>query len=359
MPKSKEHLPKYVHRKKTPSERKDPKSVGKLYFIRRGLPSAKFDCQDPNDPEFMMEYALYLNGKKQRLARQSNAKTLAVAIQRYIESAEYEKLAYNTAKDYDKVLTYLKRDFGHTKPTEWTRGLVKKVRDANIKQRRFADYIVQVSRLVFEQCIDLGWMNYNPSSKIKPLPKISDPRLPWPDALVTEFRNVAKDRTLLAFELLIGTGQRVGDVREFEWKNIRPIHQQLGIDLIQNKTQKPLWVPLPDRCVQLLTIERNKKRNDKFVLVNREATAAWSYKGISDAILKIRRQIGAEAYDIHSLRYNAACELAMAGCSDHEIGSITGQHEQTVKHYTKSVRQAADAKRAFAARERLQLENGT
>ena len=37
---------------------------------------------------------------------------------------------------------------------------------------------------------------------------------------------------------------------------------------------------------------------------------------------------------------------------DEEIGDVTGQTKQTVQHYTKSVRQIANATRAIQARER-------
>ena len=72
--------------------------------------------------------------------------------------------------------------------------------------------------------------------------------------------------------------------------------------------------------------------------------------------MKIRKQIGADKFDIHSLRYSAACELALAGLDDDTIGAVTGQTKQTVQHYTKSVRQMANARRAIKARE-LWLEN--
>ena len=69
--------------------------------------------------------------------------------------------------------------------------------------------------------------------------------------------------------------------------------------------------------------------------------------------MNVRKEIGAEKYDIHSLRYNADCDLALAGLDDIEIGSMTGQTTQTVQHYTKSVRQMANAKRAINAREKM------
>lgn len=54
---------------------------------------------------------------------------------------------------------------------------------------------------------------------------------------------------------------------------------------------------------------------------------------------KVREQIGALDYDIHSWRYNAACELLEAGCEDDLIAAVTGQSPAMVLHYTKKVRQ--------------------
>ena len=50
-------------------------------------------------------------------------------------------------------------------------------------------------------------------------------------------------------------------------------------------------------------------------------------------------------------------KLAEAGCTDEQIGAITGQTEQTVKHYTKSVRQKVNAMVAMKARERMLQQN--
>lgn len=56
--------------------------------------------------------------------------------------------------------------------------------------------------------------------------------------------------------------------------------------------------------------------------------------------------------NVTNFRFAAACQMAEAGATDEEIGDITGQTLQRVQHYTKSVRQIANATRAIQARER-------
>lgn len=84
-------------------------------------------------------------------------------------------------------------------------------------------------------------------------------------------------------------------------------------------------------------------RHSVFILTNERGVNCWSYRGASQAVRNVRERIGAERYDIHSWRYNAACELVEAGCSDDLVASVTGQSPAMVLHYTKKVRQKVRA----------------
>ena len=77
----------------------------------------------------------------------------------------------------------------------------------------------------------------------------------------------------------------------------------------------------------------------------------------SAAVRKVREHIGATAYDIHSWRYNAACELLEAGCADDLIASVTGQSPAMVQHYTRRVRQKIRAIEAQKRRAQSSNEN--
>ena len=69
-------------------------------------------------------------------------------------------------------------------------------------------------------------------------------------------------------------------------------------------------------------------------------------------MMKLRRIIGAEAYDIHSLRYTATAELARVGLDDDMIMAITGHKtHRMVQLYAGAERQKARARAANIARE--------
>ncbi len=140
-------------------------------------------------------------------------------------------------------------------------------------------------------------------------------------------------------ELCVGTGQRIGDVLEMRWSDI----QDGAFFVKQNKTKKELWVPI---LPELQTALNAASRHSVFILTNERGTNRWSYRGASQAVRNVRLKIGATAFDIHSWRYNAACELLEAGCQDDLIAAVTGQSPAMVLHYTKKVRQKIRAVRA-------------
>ena len=166
-------------------------------------------------------------------------------------------------------------------------------------------------------------------------------REPWPRELLDVYRAhcALGTRERLVMELCVGTGQRIGDVLTMRWSNI----ENGAVWVRQSKTSKELWVPILPELQAALDVA---SRHSVYILTNEQGTNRWSYRGASAAVRKVREQIGAVAYDIHSWRYNAACELLEAGCGDDLIAAVTGQSPAMVQHYTKKVRQRIRAVQA-------------
>jgi integrase len=347
-PKKSNSLPKYVFAKQKTLQH--PKGV--LYFERRGWPSVKFQTQDATAPEFWVEYAAYMSDGYRPAEKKVSQKNFTALVDSYVRSTRYRNLAPATAHDYDKVLKFFKTSFGNLKPKDMKRTHVIQMRDSNSDRYRFANYLVQVGSVLFEHAIDLGWVEHNPAKGAGLLERNGPDRQPWPRNLIEAFREAADHRTLLMFELALSSGQRIQDVLDFRWSDL----SDGGINLVQNKTGKSLWVPLSWQALTLL--DRTKKEGLTIITTSkRYGHRPLAYRSAQQQIQSVREQIGAMDYDIHSLRYSAACELAEAGCTDEEIGAITGQTVQTVQHYTKSVRQRANALVAMKARERMLNQN--
>lgn len=320
---TKRELPKHIYKQRNG-----------LYFQRRGWPSQKIKS-DFGTPEFWAEYASILKGdEKPRIQRHN----FSMLIQSYQKSPRYQNLKPRTALDYDKYTTFINNKFGPLNPANLKRKDVIRLRDQNAKKPYFANYSVKVMRILMEHAIDLGWRIDNPAKGVSLIKIDADPRLPWPQTLIDDFRKATplSTRERLLMELCLGTGQRIGDVLEMRWSDIR----DGGINIKQNKTGKHIWVPILPSLQEALDMT---PRRSVFLLTNQNATNKWSYRGASQAIRKIRENIGALKYDIHSWRYNAACELVEAGCNDELVASVTGQSSKMVAHYTQHIRQRVRA----------------
>lgn len=317
---SKRELPKHVYRQKNG-----------LYFQRRGWPSRKF-ANDFGSPEFWKEYSDILSGDI--VPRRVIARNFSALIDNYRKSPRYKRLKPRTALDYDKYLDFFKSIMAEANPAAMKRKDVIRLRDSNAEKPYFANYSLRVLRIIMEHCVDLGWRETNPARGVQEIKTEKQAREPWPRELLEAYRATCpiESRERLVMELCIGTGQRIGDVLEMRWSDI----QDGAFVVHQNKTGKELWVPIPPELQEALEAAG---RHSVFILTNERGTNRWSYRGASQAVRKVRGRIGALSYDIHSWRYNAACELVEAGCSDDLVAAVTGQSPAMVLHYTKKIRQ--------------------
>jgi integrase len=323
----KRELPKHVYRQRNG-----------IYFQRRGWPSQKFQ-NEFGSPEFWKEYA-------EILARRSEPKRVisrnfTALIKSYRASPRYKRLKPRTGLDYDKYLDFFASIMGEANPANMQRKDVIRLRDVNAEKAYFANYSLRVLRVLMEHCVDLGWRETNPVKGVPEVKTEKREREPWPRDLLDFYRSKCPlgTRERLVMELCVGTGQRIGDVLEMRWSDI----QDGAFVIRQNKTGKELWVPI---LPELQTALNSARRHSVFILTNERGTNRWSYRGASHAVRSVREAIGALDYDIHSWRYNAACELVEAGCSDDLVAAVTGQSPAMVLHYTKKVRQKIRAMQA-------------
>lgn len=311
---------------------------GKPYFERRGYKSQRIQSE-PGTPAFALEYARILAGTPEA----PKGRTFRALVAAYKRSDRFRRLAPRSREDYDKVLAWIEEKMGALPVDGLRRHDVIAAQTAKAEKVRFANYIVQVLRVLMEHAIDLGWRADNPAKGVRLLKSDREERRPWPDALVAAYRSSASERALLIFELCVGTGQRIGDVLRMRWGDI----DGDGIRVKQGKTGRELWVPFTPhlRAVLAATPKRG------LTIVGQLDGQPLSYRSAADMVMAVRKAIGAEAYDIHSLRYTTAAELAALGCSDELIASVTGHGTLAmVAKYAGAARQRSRAKDAQGRR---------
>ncbi|MEZ5675068.1 MAG: tyrosine-type recombinase/integrase [Thalassovita sp.] len=153
------------------------------------------------------------------------------------------------------------------------------------------------------------------------------------------------------FEIGVGSVQRPGDWVGFCWGD----YDGDSLLLRQNKTDKPLVLP----CTEYLKAALDKAKENlgavpiaaRPILIKRDG-GPMSYRYMSQIMLRERKRLGLEAFDLHALRYRGVMELAWAGCNDDEIKAYSGHTtDAMVRKYAGEARQIMRARQAREKRQ--------
>jgi integrase len=324
----KKNLPAYVY----------PKGKrGYLYFIRPGICHRMKSA--PGTADFAAEYAALLRGKVAPAAV-----TIGKMIDAYQRSPEWAKLAGNTRKSYRRHLDYFREKIGSYDPDRIRTKHLNDMRDALADKPTDANRKIACLSALYRWGQSQDWCKANPAIVVKKLAPTGRKRGPWPQDLIDAARATATGRDLLLFEMLIGTGQRIGDVLAMRWGDF----DGEGIAVKQGKTGASIYVPLTDRLRRLLEATPRKG----FWIVCQANGQRVSYNLAWKDMMALRVKIGAEAFDIHSLRHSAASEIAsLPGMTADHVRAITGHSAvEMVRLYAGKAMQKARAKEAQAAR---------
>jgi len=109
---------------------------------------------DPESPDFLVRYAEAKKGRKPLPAKRS----FSVLTASYKRSYRFEKLASRTRKEYDNCLMYFNDKMGKLDPSKMQRRHVIQMQMDNADKVRWANYLVQVIRVLFEHAIAGRWI---------------------------------------------------------------------------------------------------------------------------------------------------------------------------------------------------------
>jgi len=337
------NLPKYVDH--TRAKGRD------YYYFRRGgqrrrLPSG------PDQPEFWQEYARLLdeaaNEPKPRVLIDDS---VAAMINDYKASDEFLSLAAKTQADYSRMLDHF-RSIDTYPARDVKRRHIRQLRKPFATKPRTQKLFTQVASLLFNFGIDNDFdVDANPAARMKRIGKPVS-YTPWSDADCEAFENANPPAAYMtAYMLARYAGQREGDVL----KMTRSCYSNGAIQVVQDKTDEPVWIPAHAR----LRAHLDGLPKTALLFVTREDGTAWKATTFSKSFHGWLRAHGIKRH-FHGLRHTAGKALAEAGCSDKEIQSVLG-HRTTamVSLYTKAARQKTLARAAISKLERTGTEQET
>jgi integrase len=282
----------------------------------------------PGDPKFI---ASYHEAVSQRKAPPPGV--LFSILHRYQQATEFTDLAKRTRKDYVRLIKVIEKEFGDfplaALADRESKDVFRSWRD-RLAQRspRQADYAWAVLALILAWAHDRGLVAANPCQRGGRLYRGSRRDKIWTLDDELNFLEKAPRHLHLALQLGLWTGQRQGDLLALPWT----AYDGKTIRLKQSKTGMRVVIPVgsPLRAA----LDTIKKRST-IVLVSTKGTP-WTADGFRSSWGKACKDAGIVGVTFNDLRGTAATRLALAGCTEAEIATITG-------HSLRDVRSILDA----------------
>jgi integrase len=253
----------------------------------------------------------------------------------YISSPEWKNLGERTKDNWRRDLERIERAWGELSVKGLEPKHVLALRDQFAPTPAAANNLIKCLSALMSWSIPRGWRTSNPCAHIKKL-KIGDGYAPWDWEDIEHFKAHAPLHLWQAAALALYTGQRLGDVLEMRWSEIR----ENMIAVKQNKTGKPLWIPMHR---DLEPIVAALPRSSLTLLTNTRGLP-WTASGFKSSWGKALNEpkmvsLTEKELVFHGLRKSAVVFLLEAGCTDAEVAAITGQSRQMVEHYAREVNQ--------------------
>jgi integrase len=277
--------------------------------------------------------------------------TLGSVIEKWVASDGFKLKAHSTKRQYRRLVDQIKEMCGRALIADLREEHVREIRSRFLPATFMADEAVMLLSTLWifgkeHLAIKLG---PNPTTDIRKLHRQAWSHEPWPNEVIEKFEAEArpKPNAQLALLLLLYTGQRVGDVAAMKWDR----YDGKGINVRQEKTDTPLWIPCPSRLKDALD---HAERKSDYILTTLRG-GGYSPGALSNMIIEATRRIGAKEYTAHGLRKNAAIALAEADCTVQQIMAITGH--KTWKEAMRYTQRREQRKLAQQAVDKLEVAN--
>jgi integrase len=316
-----------------------------IYFrkgkFRRRLPA------NPDSQEFSVEYWATRNGQRGKPLKT----TWDALVISYFQSPKFRALSPGTKANYRRHCDAIREKNGPKDMRTFRRKHAIAARDALQDTWSKANERVAVLSILCRHAVNLEWIERNPVEDVEKLS--GGEYAPWPDAKLDDFEaycavnDVAMAR--IAFELAIGTGQRLGDCIKMRWEDFDGEYMKV----VQEKTGADLWIYCPTRLQSFLSSLPRKGTH----IMAKTASQPLGKRQVQLAVERVRAEIGVmhgpDRLVPHGWRYTAAVQLSEAGCSDSEIQAVTGHKTlEMVQKYRAKASQKIASKSAQKRRER-------
>ena len=312
------------------------KKTGKAYwrFRRRGYKEVTLPSI-PGSAEFMAAYQEALGQSPIEIgAKLTRVGSINATIVGYYQSLAFRELASGTQQARRAILERFRLEHGNRSiadmPSKFISLTLNKLRP------QAARNWFKAIRHLMQYAVSVELVRIDPTRDIKAPKASSKEHRPWTDAEIVayEAKHPIGSKARLAFALGYYTAQRRSDAVRMGRQHISNGYIQVR----QDKTKAVLDIPLHPRLRIIIDAAAS---DDHLTFLITRTGKSYGVSDFSHQFQKWCRDAGLPAdCHFHGLRYSAAKTLAEAGCSTHQIPSITGHKTLgMVQKYSKGVEQ--------------------
>jgi len=306
----------------------------------------------PWSPEFMASYeqALAVQPVQVGSSRVKPGTLRALAVS-YFASPAFRTKKAGTQHAYRYIIDRLCVEHGDKRPALLRREHVVKLIAAHAEKPGMAYAVRRSLRALMQHAVEIGMRADDPTLGVRAIPIKTDGYHSWTEAEIAQFeaRHAIGSRARLAFALLLYTGQRRSDVVPMGRQHVTDGQ----IVVRQQKTGRTVWIPIHETLASI--IAETPTSNLTFVVT--EHGKPYTTGSFGGWFRDQCRMAGLDGCSAHGLRKAAARRLAEAGCSAHEIASITGHASlREIARYT----EAADRRKlAVSAMAKIKIRTSS
>ncbi|MGE5500923.1 MAG: tyrosine-type recombinase/integrase [Ignavibacteriales bacterium] len=311
-------------------------------FRKPPLPESQTRAQFGSE-EWWTWYSAALAGEPRQVGATKTAPgSLNALVAAYYASADWKLLSATTQKTYRGIIERFRAQHGDKPIAQLQRTHILKLMDAKAETPAAANNLLKILRVLMRFAVERNMRLDDPTVAVRALRYKTDGFHTWTEGEIAAYEKRwplgTKER--LALDLFLYTAQRSGDVRR-----MGPQHVRNGLVAVrQEKTGEALELPL---LPQLEASLASCPSGHLTFLVTQHGRP-YSAKGFGNWFSDAARKAGLPAgVSAHGLRKAAARRLAEAGCTVHEIMSVTGH--RTLKEVARYTAKADQKRRAESA----------
>lgn len=315
------------------------------YYYRKGKGKRIALVGTPGSAEFGESYQRASN--TYAVVARSEEGTFNALARLYFASSKFVQKKKNTQKQARYRIEKFLVDHGHRQVSEMQTQDVEKLFASKSATPAEANTILKYLRQLIALALRMKWIKEDPTQGIDWF-KTGEWHT-WNEAEIAQFESywpVGK-RQRLAFDLFLYTGQRLSDVSKMQRAHIVgsliSVAQEKADDELNDRF---LRIPMHSNLQKSLALW---PVNGPMLIYYSAAGRAYTSESLGHFLARaITKAALPDRCVVHGLRKAAARRLAEAGCSVHEIASITGHKTLAmVQKYTLAVEQARLARSAM------------